>query len=75
MRPVRAPAPAPATPIGRLLDVNAVARRLDVSRRTVQAWIASGRLTPIRLGTRTLRIAESEVERMVRRAMGLDDVR
>jgi excisionase family DNA binding protein len=73
------PPPAAPTlrsaPIGQLLTVNETAARLVVSRRTVQGWLAAGRLTPIRLGTRTLRIAESEVEAFVRRGMGIDDVR
>lgn len=57
--------PAPA---GRLLRVRDVADRLAVSNRTVQTWIALGRLHPIRLSPRALRIAESEVEEFIRRA-------
>jgi excisionase family DNA binding protein len=53
---------------GRLLRVREVAARLAVSTRTIQTWIALGRFHPIRLSARALRIAESEVEELIRKS-------
>lgn len=55
-------------PGGRLLRVRDVAERLAVSTRCIQTWVALGRLHPIRLTPRTLRIAEAEVEALIREA-------
>ncbi len=43
-----------------------VAERLNVSPRTVWAWIAAGRLHALKLGTRTTRIPESSVAEFLR---------
>lgn len=59
---------APARHPGRLLKVKEVAARIGVSTRTVQTWIGTGRLTPIRLSRRVLRIDEEEVEAWIRQA-------
>lgn len=64
MRPI----PPNARAMGRLLKVKEVAARIGVSTRTIQAWIGTGRLTPIRLSRRVLRIDENEVEAWIRRA-------
>lgn len=62
------PRPPPASAVPRLLKVREVAALLGVTTRTVQTWVALGRLTPIRLSARALRIAESEVGALIRRA-------
>jgi excisionase family DNA binding protein len=52
----------------RLLKVKEVAGRLGVTTRTVQTWIHLGRLTPIRLSARVLRISEDEVGSFIAQA-------
>lgn len=52
----------------RLLSVDEAAARLTVSRRTVFAWIAAGRLRATRLGRRTTRIRGSEIDRLLAEA-------
>jgi excisionase family DNA binding protein len=49
---------------GQLLDVPAVARRLDVSEKTVRRLIARGELRAHRIG-RLLRISEEELRRLI----------
>lgn len=49
----------------RLLRVSTVATRLDCSVRTVWHLIALGKLTAVRIGRRSTRIEEAEVERFV----------
>ena len=51
-----------------LLTIPDVAARLNVSERTVRAWIAAGRLAVVRLRPRCVRIEPDEVERMVEEA-------
>lgn len=48
-----------------LLTADQVAARLNVSVRTVRAWVAAGRLPVVRLGRRCVRIELHEVERLV----------
>lgn len=48
-----------------LLTIHDVAERLNVSERTVRAWVAAGRLAVVRLGPRCVRIEPDEVERLV----------
>ncbi len=48
----------------RLLTPQQFADRLSISRWTVYAWIAEGRVKSVKLG-RLVRIPESEVERIV----------
>lgn len=48
-----------------LLTIPDVAARLNVSERTVRAWVAAGRLAVVRLGPRCVRIEPGEVERLV----------
>jgi excisionase family DNA binding protein len=50
----------------RTLTVHQVAERLNISARTVWAWIAEGRLRAIKLGPRTTRIAEDAVDELLR---------
>ena len=50
--------------MNRLLDVNAVADLLSISKWTVRAYIRSGKLRAVRLGRRVL-VEESELERFV----------
>ena len=54
----------------RTLTVHQVAGRLNVSTRTVWAWIAAGRLQAIKLGERTTRIPESAVTEFLRACAG-----
>ena len=56
-------------PRGSSLTVHQVAERLNVSARTVWAWIAEGRLQAIRLGRRTTRISEDALEEFLRRCV------
>ena len=44
------------------LTVHQVADQLNVSARTIWAWIASGRLRAIKLGPRTTRIPSAALE-------------
>ena len=46
-----------------LYDTNETAVLLGISYATVFRWIKSGRLIPVRIGSRTL-IPKSEVERL-----------
>ncbi len=48
----------------RLLSPQEFADRLSISRWTVYAWIAEGRINSVKLG-RLVRIPESEVDRIV----------
>lgn len=49
-----------------LLTVAETAARLAVSRRTVERLISTGRLRPLRLGYRTVRIQERELLAFIR---------
>jgi excisionase family DNA binding protein len=48
----------------RLLNVEAAAEMLSISKWTVRAYIRSGKLRPVRLGRRVL-LAEVELERFI----------
>jgi excisionase family DNA binding protein len=48
------------------LHYSDVAEMLDVDKRTVQRWVAEGRLKPARFGTRTVRFMREDVDRFVR---------
>ncbi len=50
----------------RLWTVREVAEKLSVSRKTVHQWVRAGDLRCIRLGQKTVRIEESELERFLR---------
>lgn len=52
----------------RLLRLAEVAERLGVSYRTVQAWVASGRVRVLRLSPRVVRVEAGELERLLREA-------
>ena len=58
--------PTPGVP--RLLKVKEVAELLGVSTRTIQTWLELGKLTPIRLSPRALRISEDEVGSFIAQA-------
>jgi excisionase family DNA binding protein len=57
-----------STGIARLLRVRQVAELLGLAERTVWGLIASGRLTPIRLGARCTRVDAAEVEALIEAA-------
>ncbi len=61
------------TPPPPLLSVDQAARRLGVSRRTVQAWVSGSKLAVIRLSPRCLRIDPADLAAFVeaRRQGGL----
>ena len=61
-----------ATNEGTALTVHQVADRLNVSARTIWAWIARGRLRAIKLGPRTTRIPEQAVEDFLRACAAAD---
>jgi excisionase family DNA binding protein len=50
---------------GRVLTVNQVAERLQVTPRTVKAWLTDGRLQGIKMG-RLWRIRPEAVEELLR---------
>lgn len=52
----------------RLLRLADVAERLGVSYRSVQAWVATGRVRVLRLSPRVVRVEASELERLLREA-------
>ena len=54
------------SPPTRTLTVHQVAERLNVSARTVWAWIAAGKMHAIKLGERTTRIPERSVTEFLR---------
>jgi len=49
----------------RLLTIGEAARRLGIAPRTLTGWITTGRGQAVRLGPRTTRIRESEVQRLI----------
>lgn len=51
----------------RLYTTHAVAEWLTVSETTVRRWIHDGKLHGVRLGPRTLRVRESDVEAYIER--------
>ena len=69
-RPAMPSVPAAGAPSAprKFLRVKDVAERMAVSTRTVQAWIASGRLKRYLFARRTLRIDEADVEALIREA-------
>ena len=73
LRPKASSAPSPAPHSARparqssLLRVTAVAERLDVSTRHVRRLIAAGSLPVHRIG-RSVRIAEDDLEHLLRQA-------
>ncbi len=52
----------------RLLRLAEVAERVGVSYRTVQAWVASGRVRVLRLSPRVVRVEAAELERWIAEA-------
>ena len=58
------------TPKSLLLSKVAAARTLNVSVRQVTRFVASGLLTPVRLGPRLIRFTPSELEAFVARHAG-----
>lgn len=46
--------------------IKQIAVELQVSDRTVRRWIAQGKIKVLRLGHRTVRITEEELERIKR---------
>jgi excisionase family DNA binding protein len=55
-------------PVCALLRLREVAKRCDVSLRTVQGWVASGRLEVLRLSPRAVRVTEEALARFLDRA-------
>jgi excisionase family DNA binding protein len=54
----------------RLLTVNQVAERLQVHQMSVRRWIKGGRLPGVRVGTRTIRVREEDLDAFKRPANG-----
>lgn len=54
----------------RLHTQKEVAKRLRLSLKTIQNWRRDGKLQAIVLGHRTVRISESEVQRLLAGAQG-----
>ena len=55
------PAPKPVHP--GMFTLKAVAEMWDVSYRTVQSWVASGRLEVLHLSPRTVRVTKDAIAR------------
>ena len=55
-------------PDARLLHLREVAVHCAVSLRTVQAWVAAGRLRVLRFGKRCVRVEPAELTRLLREA-------
>jgi len=49
----------------RLLTLVEVARLLGVSRRTLNEWIAEGRMPIVQIGPRTPRVLASDIEKFI----------
>jgi excisionase family DNA binding protein len=50
----------------KMISIADAARRLSVSELTVRRWIASGRLTGYRFGSRMIRIDSEELDHVAR---------
>lgn len=48
----------------KLLSIKEAAEALGVHRNTIRNWISSGRLTPIRFSSRTIRIPADNLNNM-----------
>lgn len=48
-----------------LIRINVAAKMLTVSVRTVQRWIATGRLPAVRLSPKSVRVRRSDVENLI----------
>ena len=51
--------------LGRLLSLREVAETLGVGKRSVQVWVATGRLPVIRVTPRVVRVAEADLVAML----------
>ena len=47
-----------------LLTINEVAKEFRVHPRTIKRWVKAGRLAVIRLSPNTVRVDESEIQRL-----------
>ena len=54
---------------GDILTVAEVAKALKVNKRTVYRWIESGDLKVARLGRKTYRVFESDLNKFIRKYM------
>ncbi|MFH1745129.1 MAG: helix-turn-helix domain-containing protein [bacterium] len=52
-----------------MLTIQEAAKVLSVSKRTVYRWIDSGDLKAARIGRKTYRVFESELDKFVRKYM------
>jgi len=49
-----------------MLTVKQVADRLQVSTKTVYKWMTEGKLKYVRVGTRTVRIEEADLDKFLK---------
>ena len=65
--PLKAPPRAASglAALGRLLSLGEVAEALGVGKRSVQVWVATGRLPVIRVTPRVVRVAEADLVAML----------
>lgn len=50
---------------GQLVSARQVAEQLGVDPKTVRRWAAAGRLSLVRLGPRSIRFHQSEVDELI----------
>jgi excisionase family DNA binding protein len=50
--------------VTKLLNLKETADIFSVTTRTIRRWVHDGRLTPVKLGTRTLRFSREEINRI-----------
>jgi len=52
----------------KLLTPEEVAKRLNMKKKTVQLWLRQGRITCVRLGARTWRVREKDLDDFIKEA-------
>jgi len=52
--------------MGRMISLDAAGDRLSLDQRTIRKWIAEGRLTGYRVGTKALRVDIDEVDALAK---------
>ncbi len=56
----------PASARRKLISVEAAAERLNIHSKTIRRYIAEGRITGYRVGGKLVRVAEADVDALIR---------